>query len=112
MFDCATCTVPMLGESTVYTPSLMLWISPSMRLPSLSSIVGAASTPEARPSRAAARQASRNTFIGATLGALSQDILLHAKKTKWEVPPAASMCRAEHRPVHGSRETNEGQREV
>src|SRR5450432_3149475 len=68
MFDCATCTVPMLGESTVYIPFSMLWISPSMRLPSLSSIVGDASTPEARPSNAAAKQALSKIFIGATLG--------------------------------------------
>src|SRR3984957_8909348 len=70
MFDCAICTVPILGETIVYTPLSRLWISPVMRLPSLSSIVGDASAPAARPSNTAAKQALIDIFIDATLCAV------------------------------------------
>src|SRR6476620_9257201 len=97
MFDCAICTVPMLGESTVYTPLSMLRISPSMRLPSLSSIVGEASTPEARPSNAAARQASIRVFMDGPLHITWTSILLPKKRASpcspatWRVPDSAAL---------------------
>src|SRR3984957_845271 len=82
MFDCAICTVPILGETIVYTPLSRLWISPVMRLPSLSSIVGDASAPAARPSNAAAKQVLINIFIDATLYASVRHASYYSKREK------------------------------
>src|ERR1700722_12484145 len=82
MFDCAICTVPILGETIVYTPLSRLWISPVMRLPSLSSIVGDASAPAARPSNAAAKQVLIDIFIDATLYASVRHASYYSKREK------------------------------
>src|ERR1700742_3022648 len=62
----------------------MLWMSPSMWLPSLSSIVGDAGTLPAKPSSAAAIQAWINIFMGTTLRTSVGHASYYSQKLKSE----------------------------
>ena len=94
MFDCATCTVPILGETNGVHAFLDALDFARMRLPSLSSIVGDASTPAATPSNAVAKQAWIKIFMDGTFRIGSTCIvLLEKRETTDDVTPVRSNTR-------------------